>query len=83
MSIARRLTRLPHPFDPARAAEARAAIPEAEGDIARLIVEEAQARDCDLIVVGKHGLGPIEDFLLGSTTLNVLRETDRDVLVSL
>jgi nucleotide-binding universal stress UspA family protein len=53
------------------------------GDIARLIVEEAQARDCDLIVVGKHGLGPIEDFLLGSTTLNVLRETDRDVLVSL
>jgi [glutamine synthetase] adenylyltransferase / [glutamine synthetase]-adenylyl-L-tyrosine phosphorylase len=37
MSIARRLTRLPHPFDPARGAEARAAVPEAEGDLARLI----------------------------------------------
>lgn len=53
------------------------------GDIARLIIDEAEAQDCDLIVVGKHGLGPIEDFLLGSTTLNVLRESNRDVLVSL
>ena len=53
------------------------------GDIARLIIDEAVAQDCDLIVVGKHGLGPIEDFLLGSTTLNVLRESNRDVLVSL
>lgn len=53
------------------------------GNIARMIVEQAQATDCDLIVVGKHGLGPIEDFLLGSTTLDVLRESDRDVLVSL
>ena len=37
MSISRRLTRLPHPYEPARGAEARAAIPEAEGDFARLI----------------------------------------------
>lgn len=53
------------------------------GDIARLIIDEAEAQNCDLIVVGKHGLGPIEDFLLGSTTLNVLRESNRDVLVHL
>jgi len=53
------------------------------GDIARLIIEQAAATDCDLIVVGKHGLGPIEDFLLGSTTFNLLRETERDVLVCL
>jgi glutamate-ammonia-ligase adenylyltransferase len=37
MSIARRLTRLPHPFDPDRGREARAAVPQADGDIARLI----------------------------------------------
>jgi glutamate-ammonia-ligase adenylyltransferase len=37
MSIASRLTRLPQPFDPERGAEARAAIPAAEGDIALLI----------------------------------------------
>jgi [glutamine synthetase] adenylyltransferase / [glutamine synthetase]-adenylyl-L-tyrosine phosphorylase len=37
MSIASRLTRLPHAFDPDRGAEARAALPEAQGDIARLI----------------------------------------------
>jgi len=52
------------------------------GDIARLIVDQAEALDCDLIVVGKHGLGPVEDFLLGSTTFNVLRESGRDVLIS-
>ncbi|OZB15082.1 MAG: glutamine-synthetase adenylyltransferase, partial [Rhodobacterales bacterium 34-62-10] len=37
MSIARRMTRYPHPFDPDRGAEARAALPAAEGDLARLI----------------------------------------------
>ena len=37
MSIAHRLTRLPHPYDPDRGAEARAAVPDAQGDIARLI----------------------------------------------
>ncbi len=37
MSIASRLTRLPRAFDPDRGAEARAAVPDAQGDIARLI----------------------------------------------
>jgi glutamate-ammonia-ligase adenylyltransferase len=37
MSFERRLTRLPQPFDPDRGAEARAALPDAQGDIALLI----------------------------------------------
>lgn len=37
MSFERHLTRLPHPFDPDRGAEARAALPDAQGDVALLI----------------------------------------------
>ncbi|MFP4570096.1 glutamine-synthetase adenylyltransferase [Rhodosalinus sp.] len=37
MELARRVTRLPHAFEPDRGAEARAACPEAAGDLGRLI----------------------------------------------
>ncbi|MWD26158.1 bifunctional [glutamine synthetase] adenylyltransferase/[glutamine synthetase]-adenylyl-L-tyrosine phosphorylase [Aquicoccus sp. SCR17] len=37
MTLASRMTRLPRPFDPDRGAEARAAVPEAEGDLAKLL----------------------------------------------
>jgi nucleotide-binding universal stress UspA family protein len=38
----------------------------AYGDAAVEIVREAQARRCDLIVVGSRGLGPVGRLLLGS-----------------
>lgn len=46
------------------------------------IVEQEQEADSDLIVIGKHGAGMIEDFLLGSVTKHVLAESAGDVLVS-
>lgn len=46
------------------------------------IVEQEQEADCDLIVIGKHGAGMVEDFLLGSVTKHVLAESAGDVLVS-
>jgi len=46
------------------------------------IVEQEQEADCDLIVIGKHGAGKVEDFLLGSVTKHVLAESAGDVLVS-
>lgn len=46
------------------------------------ILEQEQEQDCDLIVMGKHGESMLEDLLLGSVTLHVLRESQCDVLVS-
>lgn len=46
------------------------------------IVEQEQEADCDLIVIGKHGTGRVEEFLLGSVTKHVLAESAGDVLVS-
>jgi len=39
-------------------------------------------RDCDLVVLGKHGRSAAEDLLLGSVTKHVLAEGRSDVLVA-
>jgi len=46
------------------------------------IVREEQERDCDLIVIGKHGRSAVEELFLGSTTNAVIAEGSADVLVS-
>lgn len=51
------------------------------GDPAQLIITQEQERDCDLIIVGKHGRHITEDLLLGSVTQHVLAESQCDVLV--
>ncbi|OGA99445.1 MAG: hypothetical protein A3E79_12710 [Burkholderiales bacterium RIFCSPHIGHO2_12_FULL_61_11] len=51
------------------------------GAPARAIVECAQARDADLVVMGKRGQLELDEFLLGSVTLRVLDEIDRDLLL--
>jgi len=45
------------------------------------IVRLEQEQDCDLIVVGKHGVSEFEDLLLGSTTNTVIAESSADVLI--
>ncbi|MCC6208589.1 MAG: universal stress protein [Gammaproteobacteria bacterium] len=52
------------------------------GDPARVILACEQNEDCDLIVMGKHGRGIIEDLLLGSVTRHVLSLSESDVLVA-
>ncbi len=52
------------------------------GDPSLRIIEQEQERDCDLIVMGKHGESLIEDMLLGSVTKHVLAQSQGDVLVS-
>jgi nucleotide-binding universal stress UspA family protein len=52
------------------------------GEAPRLILEQEQEQDCDLIVVGKRGVNMLEELLLGSTTKHVLMESQGDVLVS-
>ncbi len=53
-----------------------------EGDAARLVVAQAAERECDLVVIGKHGRNAAEELLLGSVTKHVLAEVACDVLVS-
>ncbi len=52
------------------------------GDASQHIIEQEQEQDCDLIVMGKHGAGMVEDFLLGSVTKHVLSASQADVLVT-
>ena len=54
-----------------------------EGEAWQCIVEQAQAHDCDLMVVGKHGQSAAEELLLGSVPKSVLAEDSCDVLVSM
>jgi nucleotide-binding universal stress UspA family protein len=53
-----------------------------EGDPSQRIVEHEQEKDCDLIVLGKHGQSATQDLLLGSVSKHVLAEGSTDVLVS-
>jgi len=52
------------------------------GDPTSRIIEQEQERDCDLIVMGKHGESLLEELLLGSDTKRVLAESQSDVLVT-
>jgi nucleotide-binding universal stress UspA family protein len=68
--------------------QARALAPEqyrlclTEGDAPQHILTQAHERDCDLIVIGKHGRQAAEELLLGSVTKHVVSEASCDVLVS-
>lgn len=53
-----------------------------EGDPSMRLVEQEQAQDGDLVVIGKHGHSMVEDLLLGSVTKHVLAEGVADVLVA-
>lgn len=51
------------------------------GYSAAVLLDEAQRRDSDLLVVGKHGISVLDERLLGSVTLNVMHHALCDVLV--
>lgn len=53
-----------------------------EGDASQRILEYEQEKDCDLVVLGKHGQSATEDLLLGSVSKHVLADGSTDVLVS-
>ncbi|MEZ0369233.1 MAG: universal stress protein [Candidatus Sericytochromatia bacterium] len=53
----------------------------ARGHAGEQIVEAAENRACDLIVIGSRGLGPIRSVLLGSTSSYVLHHSHCPVLI--
>ena len=61
--------------------EARARRLVLHGEASALILEQELEQDCDLIVIGKRGLGLLEELLLGSVTKHVLAQSSADVLV--
>ncbi len=52
-----------------------------EGVVHEQIVDLADAENCDVIVMGRRGLGHIERAFLGNVTARVIGHTLRDVLV--
>lgn len=55
--------------------------PQRGPDVASAILSEAQAWGADLIVVGTHGRRGVRRMLLGSVAEQVLRQSDRPVLL--
>jgi nucleotide-binding universal stress UspA family protein len=51
------------------------------GTPAEIVVETAQERNCDLIVMGTHGHGSLADVFVGSTAKWVVRHSPIPVLV--
>jgi len=52
-----------------------------QGEPFERIVHVAEDENCDLIVMGRKGLSPLERELMGSVTARVIGYTNRDVLV--
>ena len=51
------------------------------GNPVEQILKHAQERSCDLIVMGTHGHGTLEDVMLGSTARRIVRRSKIPVLV--
>jgi nucleotide-binding universal stress UspA family protein len=51
------------------------------GHPAEEIMKQVRASDCDLVVMGARGLGPLADRLMGSTSRRVLKRCKKPVLI--
>ena len=67
-------------LEPARRAGVKTNVLFDDGDPAARILDRAKALACDLIVIGTHGLGGFERFMLGSVAEKVLRKAPCPVM---
>jgi len=51
------------------------------GNPEEVILQQADERNCDIIVMGSHGHGKLADMLIGSTARRVLRQSQKPVFV--
>ena len=66
----------------ARAHECAAAYMVAEGNVHEVILEQAEALNCDLIIAGAHGHARIRELILGSTATYLMNHTERPLLLA-
>jgi nucleotide-binding universal stress UspA family protein len=52
-----------------------------QGNPVEQILKQAEEKNCDLIVMGTHGYGTLEDAMIGSTARRVVRRSIKPVLV--
>lgn len=52
-----------------------------QGEVYETIVDVAEAENCDLVVLGRKGLGDLERMLMGSVTARVIAHSEKDILV--
>jgi len=52
------------------------------GNAVQRILEQEEEQDADLVVLGKHGHGMVEELLLGSNTRQILTHAQCDVLIA-
>ncbi len=52
-----------------------------KGDADEVILKVAEEKDCDLIIMGAYGHSRLRELILGSTTEQVMRRTNRPVLL--
>ena len=52
-----------------------------QGNVVAQILSEAQGRGCDLIFMGYHVRGKLEEAVLGSTTRRLLRRSKTPVML--
>jgi nucleotide-binding universal stress UspA family protein len=45
------------------------------------ILEQADERNCDIIVMGRHGHGKLADAIMGSTARSVLRRSQKPIFI--
>lgn len=74
-------TALKQAAEAAEAAGVSYALERISGETVEEIIQVAQAKDVDLIVVGSRGRGPVTSAILGSVSLGVLKGAKRPVLV--
>ena len=51
------------------------------GDPAQVIIDYAQANNCDEIVMGTHGRGALGGAVMGSVARNVIHQSSRPVVL--
>jgi nucleotide-binding universal stress UspA family protein len=52
------------------------------GNAVQRILEQEEEQGADLVVLGKHGHGMVEELLLGSNTRKILTHAQCDVLIA-
>ena len=59
----------------------RATFVKARGTVEDVIVETAEAHECDLIIMGGYGFSPVMEIVLGSSVDAVLRTSRQPILI--